>query len=89
MDPVDARHAVDAFHGMDIPIVGAELTSISSLNRDAYGVAERLGCSFYDSIFIALAERLDTQVLTAEKKLYDRIKDKTTRLLWLPDLQLP
>ena len=89
IDRNDAQNALDAFLSLDIPIVGADLQSIASLDRDAYVVAERFGCSFYDAIFIALAEGLDTQVLTAEKNLYDRLKDTTSRLLWLANLQLP
>jgi predicted nucleic acid-binding protein len=89
MDPEDARLALDVFHRLDLPIIGAQLSSVGSLNRDAFEVAHRLGCSFFDATFIALADRLDTQVLTADERLYERVKDKTNRLLWISEFQLP
>lgn len=89
IDRTTARDAVESFLRLDIPIVGGDLNSIASLNRDAYSTAERLECSFYDAIFIALAERLDSQVLTAERRLYERLRDKSPHLLWIADFEIP
>lgn len=80
--------AIDEFLLLDLPLAGGNEQSIASLTHDSLEVAQRFGCSFYDAIFIALAERLNTQVLTADRKLYDRLKSSTRLLLWLGELDV-
>jgi predicted nucleic acid-binding protein len=36
---------------------------------DAVALALRYGCSVYDSLYIALAERIDGRVVTADRRL--------------------
>lgn len=78
--------ALDLFLDLDLPIVGAEPESTGSLNRDAFGAAQRFGCSYYDAIFIALAERLGTRLITADSKVYERLSSLTDVLVWLSEV---
>jgi predicted nucleic acid-binding protein len=84
-----AERSVDVFHRMSFPIIGFDRATLASLNRDAILVAHRVGCSVYDGTFLALAERLDTQVVVADDKFYNRVKDKTQRVVQLQNIELP
>jgi predicted nucleic acid-binding protein len=44
------------------------------LNGLAFALAEEIGASHYDGLFLALAIQLGCQVVTADKKFYDKIK---------------
>jgi predicted nucleic acid-binding protein len=84
-----AERSIDVFHRLSLPIIGFDRSSLAGLNRDAILVAYRVGCSVYDGTFLALAERLDTQVVVADDKFYNRVKDKTDRVVQLQKFQLP
>lgn len=44
------------------------------LNDLAFALAVEIGASHYDGLFLAMAVQLDGQVVTADKKFYDKIK---------------
>ena len=44
------------------------------LNAPALVLALDVGCSHYDGLFLALAIRLDGQVVTADRPFYDKIR---------------
>ncbi len=45
------------------------------LNRLAFALAVEIGASHYDGLFLALAIRLDGQVVTADKRFFDKIQN--------------
>ena len=57
------------------------------LNRLAFVLAMEIGASHYDGLFLALAIRLDGQVVTADKKFHDKIKASphAIRARWVED----
>lgn len=44
------------------------------LNRAALALAIEIGASHYDGLFLALAIRLDCQVVTADKPFFDKVR---------------
>ena len=84
-----ATRSLDVFHRLSFPIVGLDRPTLTGLNRDALLIAHDVGCSVYDATFLALAERLDTRVVVADDKFYNRVKDKTSRVVQLEKIELP
>ena len=52
-------------------------------------MAQRLGRSFYDSLYVALAERADCTLVTADRKLYNALRegDLAGRLTWVEEIR--
>jgi len=58
------------------------LISSSDLTDLAFKIAMENKMNFYDSLFLAAAEREHVPLLTLDKKLYDKAKaDKDVRLI--------
>ena len=53
----------------DISTVAVETVSARSLFEDAFGVAIATGLTVYDAMYLALAVRLDTKLITADDRL--------------------
>lgn len=55
----------------------------------AWGVARRFGRSFYDGLYVALAERADCTLVTADRKLYNALRegDLAGRLTWVEEIR--
>jgi len=55
---------------------------------EAWGIAERFGRSFYDSIYIALAKAQACHFVTADLKLYNALKNGPLKkhILWIEDI---
>ena len=76
------------------PLVGGRpLTSIfgvvpvERLLPDAFRLACEVGHAVYDTVFLALAERRQIHLVTADAKFYRRVKSKHPRILLLSELQ--
>ena len=56
-----------------------------ALMTTAWDVAERYSRSFYDSLYLALAARAECPLVTADLKLYNRLKTGAfaERLVWV------
>lgn len=54
----------------------------------AWVVSERFDRSFYDGLYVALAARVDCPLVTADRKLYNALRDSALArsLLWVEDL---
>lgn len=77
----DIEEDLTALFMVDLELVppSSELTTSVTLK------ARQLGISVYDSSYLVFAETIATNFVTADKKLYDKVKD-TGRLLLLSDL---
>jgi predicted nucleic acid-binding protein len=53
----------------DFGKIAVETISCRALARDAYSLAVNTGRSGYDALYLALAMRLDTQMVTADERL--------------------
>jgi predicted nucleic acid-binding protein len=72
---------------------GRPLTSIfgivpvERLLPDAFRIACEVGHPVYDAVFLALAERRQAHLVTADAKFYRKIKPKHPRILLLSELR--
>jgi len=53
----------------DVTNITVETIPCRALAKDAYALATATGRSVYDAMYLALAVRLDTQLITADEKL--------------------
>lgn len=56
------------------------------LIQEARRIALELQVGFYDATYLSLAESLGLPLVTADKKLYDGVKDKVPYVRWIGDL---
>ena len=50
----------------------------------AQSLAFQYGCAFYDGLYLALAERLNLRLITADRKFYDLVSVHPL-VLWITD----
>jgi len=60
-----------------------------ALFKEAYGLATELGRTVYDSSYLALAVRLDSVLITADRKFYDAVSASrlASRIVWIEDAE--
>jgi predicted nucleic acid-binding protein len=71
--------ATDEFLELHIPTV-----SDDDLLRAARALAYQYGCAFYDGLYLALADRLNLRLITADRKLYELVWTHPL-VLWITD----
>ena len=57
----------------DLSAVGVETVSMRGLLPDAYALADGAGITVYDAVYLALAVRLESQVITGDERLARRL----------------
>ena len=66
-----------------------DLIVILGINKNTFSkaflTARKLNISFYDSIYLSLSEDLDALLITADKKLYEIVRDKNRKVIMLSD----
>lgn len=70
IDQVYALRATRRFHALRIVEASDSEERLALAVELAYG----MGISFYDAVYVALAEELGQQVVTANRVLYDRVE---------------
>jgi predicted nucleic acid-binding protein len=67
------RAELSATHGRqlaaDITTIAVDTVPSRGLSEDAYRLAEATGCTAYDCLYLALAVRLKTRMITADERL--------------------
>lgn len=76
----NASEALDRFLEWQIPTIGNDL-----LIRQGYTAASRLGCAFYDGLYVALAESTGLQFLHADRRLHNVLAGRFDNELWIED----
>lgn len=79
----EARLALAEFHGLDIPTV-----TDAALVVAAQGLAFQYGCALYDGLYLALAERLNLRLITADRKLYNTVSTHPL-VVWITAYRKP
>ena len=79
-DLADAEVAIAEFQ--KIPFI---LARTDELFDDAFRIAVKFKRSFYDSVYLALAERENCSFVTADEKLINAIKPNFPNVIWLSD----
>ncbi len=68
LDPRDAQEIVK-----DLSAIGVDTVPMRGLLPDAHALAQRTGITVYDATYLALAVRLETQVITGDDRLARRL----------------
>ena len=58
--------------------------SSDELIVSAYPLVYRYRCSFYDALYVALALDLNLPLITADRKLFERVRE-LPNIIWLAD----
>ena len=74
-----AIQSIEAFLGLDI-----ELHDDVGLILAAYPLVHRFDCTLYDAFYLALSEREGAPFITADAKLYRRVRGGAS-VVWLGD----
>jgi len=53
-----------------------------------FAIAAGYGCSFYDAVYLAVAQRTRRVLVTADQRFYDRIR-RSGLAAWIGDFRLP
>jgi predicted nucleic acid-binding protein len=72
-----ARESIAAFLSL-----GIQTVETNDLILAALPLAHQRGIAFYDSLYLALSNQLDLPLITADGKLYDRIRS-LRQVIWL------
>ena len=72
------RQAINDFLSWEI-----EMVDRNQLLRDAFDTARRLGCAFYDGLYLALAEAAGCQFVYADSRLRDQIRNVASYAVWI------
>jgi predicted nucleic acid-binding protein len=75
-----ARQALSDFLAWDFAYLGG-----NDLILAAVAAAERVGCSLYDALYLALAESLGCDFVTADRALFERVHPAAAWIKWLGD----
>lgn len=59
----------------DLSVIAVEAVSMRGLLPDAHALAQRTGITVYDATYLALAVRLETQVITGDDRFARRLAD--------------
>lgn len=59
----------------DLSVIAVEAVSMRGLLPDAHALALRTGITVYDATYLALAVRLETQVITGDDRFARRLAD--------------
>ena len=73
------RRAIEEFLAL-----GLETVRGGRIVRLAYGLAHEHDCAFYDALYLALAQELGVPLITADGRLYRRVRAIPT-VLWIGD----
>jgi predicted nucleic acid-binding protein len=79
LSQAEARLALAEFIDLEIPTVTDDALLVA-----AQSLAFHYGCAFYDGLYLALAERLNLRVITADRKLYNLVATHPL-VLWITD----
>ncbi len=73
----DVERAVESIYKLHIELYSPTI----DLMTDAARKAEKYNITFYDAAYLSLAERETCRMITADKKLYDKVKNSKLALL--------
>ena len=76
---VQGKEAIEEFLNLGVRTVDSD-----ELILAAYPLVQRYGCALYDALYLALAQRLDLPFITADLKLYRRIRH-LPGIVWIGD----
>jgi predicted nucleic acid-binding protein len=85
MTPELARARVSLMFALGITTISAS----ESLNLLAFDRAWEFGCSFYDALYLAVAEAAQCRLVTADQRFGALIQGRFPGHIWIEDYQSP
>ena len=86
---VVSRERIPEEEGMgairDILSIGVKLVDFNVLFERAFGLSRTHSRSVYDCSYLALAEKEDCPLYTADKRFFNALNDKIKRIKWIGD----
>jgi predicted nucleic acid-binding protein len=84
IDSDSAKKMLSDFKRMPLAVISSEI-----ILDFAWTIAKRYQRSFYDSLYLAVAETQECRLVTADKKFYNALKSTPLgkSLLWIEDLK--
>lgn len=76
----DARTSIQTFLELGIPTIDGDDIILA-----AFEFTLRVGCSFYDGMYMALAEGLDCPLINADVSLHNALRGHLIATVWLGD----
>jgi predicted nucleic acid-binding protein len=58
-------------------------------SRDIVNLAEHIGISTYDALYLALAMKLDAPLITGDRKFFEKARAQKASVLWIGDYLSP
>lgn len=80
----DGESQIARFLGLEITLIDAD-----PLILPAYRLSIRFGCSFYDALYLAVAESTNRPFLHADASLHRALSDRFPLELWIEDYRRP
>lgn len=82
ISPQAARRILADFHSYRVGIIPSEPLLLAALD-----IAERIGRTVYDSLYLALAQRLACRAVTADERLFNAVQGDAiaAHILWVED----
>lgn len=81
-----SREAIRDFFKLRLPTLG-DITTLQPMIESAYVRSEQLGCRIYDALYLIIAEVLEYRFVTADRRLYNVLKDRISYVIWIGDLE--
>ncbi len=82
----DAQLAIGHFFNLQLRTLGTE-DSLPELIQSAYARATQLNCHVYDALYLVVAEVLGIPFITADRKLYRRVREELDYVVWIADFE--
>jgi predicted nucleic acid-binding protein len=76
----DGKHVIQ-----DMLAIPLTVTASVELVADSYKFARNNSISFYDAVYLSLAEGKHTLLYTGDKKFFNSVKDKFKSVRWIGD----
>ncbi|MCX6020637.1 MAG: type II toxin-antitoxin system VapC family toxin [Chloroflexi bacterium] len=80
LEPRVGERILEVFQSWNIQYIPSE-----SLTLPAYRIARQFGCSYYDGLYVALAQATATPLLHADNKLRNALRDRFPLAVWIED----
>jgi predicted nucleic acid-binding protein len=84
LDPRIARLAIRHFFNLGLRTLGSD-RSLPLLIETAFLRASQLGCHVYDALYLVVAETLGYRFITADRRLYDQVREQVDYIVWIED----
>ena len=79
LTPPDGRAAIQEFLALGIKTIDDDWLILS-----AYDLSQQYGCALYDGLYLALSQGLGIPFITADRRLYQRIRH-LPHAVWITD----